>query len=478
MNVWIFLAAASVIRFGLALLFPLTADESYYWLWSKHLALSYVDHPPMVALVNFLFTGGTANLLLLRFGAVTISLLVSIIIYLFTRELFDERTAFWSAVIFQLLPHFVVVWLTQFVELPLILFWSLSLWTLVKILGTQSTEHGTPACRQARQNTGRWCLLGFFVGLGCLSKYTMFLFWPCLTIFFWLSPENRFWLKRKELYLALLLSCLLFTPVLLWNYQHQWASFAFHGGKATAEAWGKNFLPFIADQLVHFTPFLIFALFNIFNYSRRARREERMLFSFSCLPLFLFLLLSLKIKVWAHWPSLGYIATIPLAVNYLLATGKSLKKFITWIALFTCLVLLILFFVSPAVLLHQQDYAKNYQLAKQLPIEYKIFAKTNVSASLLEFYTNRPTYLATGFLKIGQPWGEKQYEIWGIPELQKGETIIYYGDDSQDFRDKANANFAKITVLPEIKLSLVEDYITNNYKMFKLEGYKGSALHP
>ena len=24
-------------------------DEAYYWLWSKHLALSYYDHPGMVA---------------------------------------------------------------------------------------------------------------------------------------------------------------------------------------------------------------------------------------------------------------------------------------------------------------------------------------------------------------------------------------------------------------------------------------------
>src|SRR3981189_3594988 len=30
---------------------PLTFDEAYYWMWSKHLAFGYYDHPPMVALV-------------------------------------------------------------------------------------------------------------------------------------------------------------------------------------------------------------------------------------------------------------------------------------------------------------------------------------------------------------------------------------------------------------------------------------------
>ena len=27
------------------------ADEAYYWMWSKHLAGGYYDHPPMVAFV-------------------------------------------------------------------------------------------------------------------------------------------------------------------------------------------------------------------------------------------------------------------------------------------------------------------------------------------------------------------------------------------------------------------------------------------
>src|SRR5271155_5949576 len=30
---------------------PLTFDEAYYWMWSKHLAFGYYDHPPLVAVV-------------------------------------------------------------------------------------------------------------------------------------------------------------------------------------------------------------------------------------------------------------------------------------------------------------------------------------------------------------------------------------------------------------------------------------------
>ena len=35
----------------MAALLPLSADEAYYWLWSKHLAAGYFDHPPAIALL-------------------------------------------------------------------------------------------------------------------------------------------------------------------------------------------------------------------------------------------------------------------------------------------------------------------------------------------------------------------------------------------------------------------------------------------
>jgi hypothetical protein len=43
-------------RLVAAALTPLTFDEAYYRMWSKHLASGYYDHPPMVALVNRLGT--------------------------------------------------------------------------------------------------------------------------------------------------------------------------------------------------------------------------------------------------------------------------------------------------------------------------------------------------------------------------------------------------------------------------------------
>jgi 4-amino-4-deoxy-L-arabinose transferase-like glycosyltransferase len=43
--------ALLLVRLVAAAYTPLTFDEAYYWMWSKHLAGGYYDHPPMVAVV-------------------------------------------------------------------------------------------------------------------------------------------------------------------------------------------------------------------------------------------------------------------------------------------------------------------------------------------------------------------------------------------------------------------------------------------
>src|SRR3982750_4204615 len=50
-NTVLTILALVLLRLLAAAWTPLTFDEAYYWMWSKHLAAGYYDHPPMVALV-------------------------------------------------------------------------------------------------------------------------------------------------------------------------------------------------------------------------------------------------------------------------------------------------------------------------------------------------------------------------------------------------------------------------------------------
>jgi hypothetical protein len=66
--------------------------------------------------------------------------------------------------------------------------------------------------------------------------------------------------------------------------------------------------------------------------------------------------------------------------------------------------------------------------------------------------------------------------MWGIPDLKKGESVLYYGEDNPDIRKQALRYFDKISETG-YRLYLIEDYI-NNYKMLKLEGFKDNGGHP
>src|SRR6202035_2464844 len=50
-NTALTILALVALRLFAAAWTPITFDEAYYWMWSKHLAGAYYDHPPMVAVV-------------------------------------------------------------------------------------------------------------------------------------------------------------------------------------------------------------------------------------------------------------------------------------------------------------------------------------------------------------------------------------------------------------------------------------------
>jgi hypothetical protein len=183
----------------------------------------------------------------------------------------------------------------------------------------------------------------------------------------------------------------------------------------------------------------------------------------------------LKTKIWPHWHSLAYICAIPLTLAYLEEKKKSISLFIVSISIFLLLVISVLLFISPGIIFHQNEYAQNSNIS--LPKGIKAYAQTGGAAAILEFYSKQPIYLANGFLRVAPViWGEKQYEIWGNPELVKGESAIFFGNDSESNIKILSGKFAKVTVL-ETKLFLSESYM-NTYKTFLLEGYKLSGSHP
>src|SRR5450755_3600698 len=77
-NTVLTILALVALRLVAAAWTPLTFDEAYYWMWSKHLAGGYYDHPPAVAAVirlGTLIAGDTE--LGVRLGSILLALPMS-----------------------------------------------------------------------------------------------------------------------------------------------------------------------------------------------------------------------------------------------------------------------------------------------------------------------------------------------------------------------------------------------------------------
>ena len=205
--------ALIVLRLVAAAWTPLTFDEAYYWMWSKHLAFGYYDHPPMVALVIRAGTliGGDTELGV-RLFSILLALPMSFAIFRTAAILFGgTRLAANATILFNVTLMVAVGTLIVTPDSPLLVAASFVLFFLAKVL-----------------ETGRgawWLAVGAAVGCALLSKYTALLFGPAILIWLVAVPKQRSWLISPWPYLGGLVAFAIFASVILWNAEHQWVSF-------------------------------------------------------------------------------------------------------------------------------------------------------------------------------------------------------------------------------------------------------------
>lgn len=293
--------------------FPLHYDEAYYWFWSKHLAISYFDHPPMIAWLLALtgFLGDHEWLIrLVPFLCMTA---LGLVIWLLAKRAFDEVTADTAILFFMLIPITNIGFLLATPDAPLNLFWALCMYFAYKALFPEDRF----------EKPGKWLVLsGFFLGCAMLSKYTAVLLFPSLvlaTIF----TSNRKWYFSKAMFGAILLALLVFLPVILWNYQNEWASFTFqfNHGMAPEKVFNEKYLfEFLGGQAGSLSPLIFIGLlYALIRYLPENLRNERLAFFFwPCVfTLAFFTYAAMFKKSAANWAVPAYISGIILLSYWL-----------------------------------------------------------------------------------------------------------------------------------------------------------------
>lgn len=307
----------SVVRIFYILRGPLdlSPDEAHYWEWSRHLDLSYYSKGPMIA---YLIAIGTSifgdTIFGVRVFAVVLSAMSSLLLFKMVKEMYnDEAAALGSALLFQAIPLFAAFGVIFSIDSPFVFFWILSLYLFFGVVNSEDAGMRHERARQALPL--QWVLLGVCVGFGLLTKYTMAFFYLGVFLFLIMS-DRRYLLKTIKPYSAVIVSLLVFSPVIIWNIQHDWVTIRHTAGQ-THIAEGltisvRSFGEFLGSQIAIVTPvifaLIFYALHKLF-YSEKGYRST-FLFAFSIPIIAFFLVKSIQGKVQANWAMTGYITGI------------------------------------------------------------------------------------------------------------------------------------------------------------------------
>ncbi len=420
------LVVSTALRLAFAAAAGLKYEEAYYWNYSQHPALSYFDHPPMVALLIRLSTGvfGSGEVWV-RLPAIILFAASLVLVHRVARDLFDSRVALGTAVLMTLLPTFEWYSIMMLPDAPLLFFWSLGLWCGHRLLVSDDPRW--------------WWGVGLATGLGMVSKYPAALI-PLAPILALVLAGRWKLLLRWEVLGAALLAVALFTPVLLWNAQNGWASLAYQGASRMGEAtsFRDRFGGSLLNQLLMLSPGGILAMAWALAAGLRRWREPRLQYVLcACVPfLGLMLLVSTRRLVQMNWPLPGYVAaSILLAALWTEAGVWRRRRWLVGLvlvpaALISALPWLATFFQIGALnsaddfsgWLQMGRKAREIQMTMPRPQQTFLAGHGYQAASVLAYYAGDPQRTLSSNVLGDQAKG---YDFWRRPQDFLGWDAVY-----------------------------------------------------
>ncbi len=408
-------------------------DEAYYWLWSRHLDFGYFDHAPLLAWAIRFTTLFSQQELWVRFTGIIGAVVTSAAAWVLTMQLFhDRKIASVSVITLNVIPLTLAGSLLITPDVPSFLFWGLTLFLYWQIVATKKTMY--------------WYLMGIAFGLGLLSKYTGVLIAPCLFLFVLFTDERR-WLKTIHPYAAFLLGCAFFLPVLYWNSQHHWISFAYQLGHGLggAKYSPRKVFEYIGGQMLIASPFIwLFGAYAAVLYLFQ-KSKEKLFLSLTSLPVILFFAYSsLKHAAEANWPACAYFS-FSILVSHYLFSGPRLKKYL-WVfgVLFSLVLCFTVMLHARFSILPLEKISKNAaeadatqffygwrelgrELEKDPSIKFAMTESHQVAAEIA-YYTKERIFAYVDYDRAKM----SQFNIWEFPDALKdkeGVAVYVEGND-------------------------------------------------
>jgi 4-amino-4-deoxy-L-arabinose transferase-like glycosyltransferase len=205
------------LAFSLTTVVPYV-DSYYYWLWSSsNLQLSYYDGPPLIAYAIRISTLIFENsVFAINFVGFFTTIVSSVVVFYIIKSLTENaKQSFKVTILFlfsyTVVAHRIITFVTydgleNLFELMMILF-------TIRYLVTYRVYY--------------IYLIGVAAGFGLLAKYSTIV--PIAIVFgyFLLNPKLRNIFAKPHVYISMILCCIIFSPVIIWNYLNNWVSFSY-----------------------------------------------------------------------------------------------------------------------------------------------------------------------------------------------------------------------------------------------------------
>ncbi|HKJ42333.1 MAG TPA: glycosyltransferase family 39 protein, partial [Sunxiuqinia sp.] len=415
---YLLLAGWLVINIIQSIFTELHADESYYWLYSQHLAWGFFDHPPMVAVLIHLGYSIMHNELGVRIFILLISTLTVAILM---NELNEKKDLFFMALFLLSFPlmHTHIGGFIGLPDIPLVFFTLLFFLVYRKFVAQPTYQLSL--------------LLGVLGAAMIFSKYHAFLVLGMIIL------SNLKLLKSKYFWLTLVVALLLLSPHIWWQIDNHFPTFKYHLHDRSKPFQFKYVFNNLLSQLVIMGPLTGWIIFYSLKYYKVDHDPFRRAIVYNIVGFYvLFFIMSFWNRIEAHWTTaitpLLIIATYPIIKEKLW-----MKKWFRRLAIPTVAIFFLMRFYLAANFIPNVGHLKlafynreatSKQIQKMAHGKMVAFFDNFASPGMYEFYTGEPcVHLATADYRFCQ------FDLWDDEARAEGDTLFVVIPDRMDNSD-------------------------------------------
>lgn len=284
---------ANLVQAGFS---ELANDEAYYHMFAEHLAWGYFDHPPVTALLvgagEHLFGGELG----VRFFFTVLQPLYLWVLWRLVRP--SDATRRDAALYVMIAAATLMLQLYGFLAVP---DGPLLFSTALFLAAFRRFADGRPRA---------WLWMGLAMALMAYSKYH-----GALVVVFVLAANPR-QLLRPTLYLSGAVALALLVPHLVWQYHHDWASFAYHLSGRNSVFRPGYVAEFLGNMLVVFNPFFVPLYIQAWRKTRPQTPVGRALKFLPVAFIVFFLLSALRGYVQPQWVIVAAFGLVCVLFDY------------------------------------------------------------------------------------------------------------------------------------------------------------------